>query len=73
MLVVGSGVIGMTTAVCLAEAGLSVRIVTAAQESLGPARCVHNYGHGGSGVALSWGCAHEVASMLTAPGREAVG
>ena len=30
------------------------------------ATIVHNYGHGGCGVSLSWGCAFEVADMLTA-------
>jgi D-amino-acid oxidase len=27
-------------------------------------RTVHNYGHGGAGVSLAWGCAEEVSSML---------
>ncbi|PNF19743.1 D-aspartate oxidase [Cryptotermes secundus] len=25
---------------------------------------IHNYGHGGSGVTLSWGCAHDVVNIL---------
>jgi D-amino-acid oxidase len=32
-------------------------------EPLGAARLVHNYGHGGTGVALSWGCAREVVAL----------
>ncbi|MBA3369937.1 MAG: FAD-dependent oxidoreductase [Thermoleophilaceae bacterium] len=34
-------------------------------EQISGARCVHNYGHGGGGVTLSWGCAREAASLLT--------
>ncbi|MFI2652327.1 FAD-dependent oxidoreductase [Micromonospora fulviviridis] len=35
------------------------------EEPLGGARCVHNYGHGAVGVTLSWGCAREVAALVT--------
>jgi D-amino-acid oxidase len=30
----------------------------------GSPRVVHNYGHGGSGVTLSWGCAENVVRIL---------
>jgi D-amino-acid oxidase len=29
-------------------------------------KIVHNYGHGGAGVLLSWGCAEEVVSLIRA-------
>jgi D-amino-acid oxidase len=34
-------------------------------EPLGSARCVHNYGHSGNGVTLSWGCAREVVRLVS--------
>jgi D-amino-acid oxidase len=37
-------------------------------EKIGRARCVHNYGHGGVGVSMSWGCAREATAMLMTGG-----
>ena len=43
-------------------------------EAFGSKTIVHNYGHGGGGFSLSWGCATLAADLLAArsPGRAAV-
>ena len=39
-------------------------------EPLGRSRCVHNYGHSGNGVTLSWGCARDVVRLVSGDGWE---
>jgi D-amino-acid oxidase len=39
------------------------------EERRGSQRILHCYGHGGAGVALSWGCADEVLALLSRSGR----
>ena len=34
-------------------------------EKLGNKKIIHNYGHGGAGVTLSWGCALQIAGRVT--------
>ena len=33
------------------------------KEQISGKTIIHNYGHGGSGVTLSWGCAEEVVEL----------
>ncbi len=48
----------------------TVRVAVDADPPAGIGRLVHNYGHGGSGLSLSWGCASAVAGLTGAVGAE---
>jgi D-amino-acid oxidase len=41
-------------------------VVRVEAQTLAGARLVHNYGHGGTGVGLSWGCARDVVALVAA-------
>lgn len=43
-----------------------VRLEFDAERAERGARVIHDYGHGGAGVTLSWGCAHDVVALVTA-------
>ena len=34
------------------------------EETINGKKVIHNYGHGGAGVTLSWGCADEIVKMI---------
>jgi len=44
-----------------------------AAERIGEKLLVHNYGHGGAGITLSWGTASLAVDLLSAPGALATG
>ncbi len=74
---VAAAILDRATALVPALAGATVRAhkvglrpgrpsVRLEAERRGPQTVVHNYGHGGAGVTLSWACAGEVVTLLAA-------
>mgnify|MGYP003313810487 FL=1 len=49
------------TAVGLRPSRYEVRLE---EEIIDGKKVIHNYGHGGAGVTLSWGCADEIVKMI---------
>tara|TARA_B100000902_G_scaffold56055_1_gene62866 strand:- start:2076 stop:3017 length:942 start_codon:yes stop_codon:yes gene_type:complete len=49
------------TAVGLRPSRYEVRLE---EEMINGKKIIHNYGHGGAGVTLSWGCADEIVEMM---------
>jgi glycine/D-amino acid oxidase-like deaminating enzyme len=41
-----------------------VRLELDSKQGIGSGKIIHNYGHGGSGFSLSWGCAEEVLALI---------
>jgi D-amino-acid oxidase len=52
----------LSEAVGLRPARPTVRLEA---ERIGNGTVIHNYGHGGAGFTLSWGCAGEVRTLAT--------
>jgi len=36
------------------------------KQTIGAKTVIHNYGHGGAGITMSWGCAHQVLTTVSA-------
>jgi D-amino-acid oxidase len=43
-----------------------IRVEQEIGDEYGQGVLLHNYGHGGAGVSVSWGCAREILAMVTA-------
>jgi D-amino-acid oxidase len=56
-------ILGVITGLRPDRPAVRVEVERVALERLGSAVVVHNYGHGGNGVSLSWGCAGEAAAL----------
>jgi D-amino-acid oxidase len=72
---IAAGIIARCAAIEPSLAGATVRehrvgirpsrpLVRVAREDFDTWTLVHNYGHGGGGVSLSWGCAEEVLELV---------
>lgn len=50
-----------------------IRLVTIFAEDGKVLKIIHNYGHGGAGVTLAWGCAVEVFEIVKQMYSNAIG
>ncbi|MFC6020946.1 FAD-dependent oxidoreductase [Plantactinospora solaniradicis] len=64
----GAAVLGQLAGLRPARHG-GARVTVDAAATGGGFRLVHNYGHGGAGVTLAWGCADEVAALADPAAR----